>query len=110
MIAQARFEMADSIINYAHLYIAAMVRRAGILLLIHYESEKSGLPHPNSESWDVVVDSRLRSAPLLDEILTESDVGSTLFTTGCAESNRSWDKLSLAEKRKILFGSDSLIN
>lgn len=111
VIAQARIEMAESIINYAHLYIAAMVRRAGILLLIYYESDdKSGLPHPNSESWDVVVDTRLRSAPFLDEILIESDVGSTLFTTGSVESNRSWDKLSLAEKRKILFGSDSLIN
>lgn len=111
IIAQARIEMAESIINYAHLYIAAMVRRAGILLVIHYESDdKSGLPHPNSESWDVVVDTRLRSAPFLDEILVESDVGSTLFTTGCAESNHSWVKLSLAEKRKILFGSDSLIN
>ena len=110
VIAQARLEMAKSIIDYAHLYIAAMVRRAGILLLIHCESDKSGLPHPNSESWDVVVDRRLRSAPLLDEILIESDAGSTLFITGCADSNRSWDKLSLAEKRKILFGSDSLIN
>lgn len=130
VIAQARVVMADSIIDYSYLYIAAMVRRAGVLMLIHHQGENitvpttsenalqpkfsgQGLSRPNSESWDVVVDRRLRSVPPLHEMLSslpESDVGSISFKTGCAGINRSWDKLTLPEKRRVLFGSDSLLN
>lgn len=103
VIAQARVVMADSIIDYSYYYIAAMVRRAGVLMLIHHEGENITVP-------DVVVDRRLRSAPPIHEMLSESDVQSVLFTTGCLGNNRSWDTLTLAEKRRVLFGSDSLLN
>ncbi len=103
VIAQARVVMADSIIDYSYFYIAAMVRRAGVLMLIHREGENITVP-------DVVVDRRLRSAPPLHEMLSESDVQSVLCTTGCVGNNRSWDTLTLAEKRRVLFGSDSLLN
>jgi hypothetical protein len=62
-----------------------------------------GFSRPDSENW-------LRSAPSLHEMLLKSDVGSELFTTGFVGHNHSWDKLTLAEKRRILFGSDSLLN
>jgi hypothetical protein len=104
VIAQARVAMADSIIDYSYLYIAAMVRRAGVLMLVHQQGENiTGVP-------DVVVDRRLRSAPPLHEMLSESDVRSALFTTGCVGNNQSWDELTLVEKRRVLFGSDSTTN
>jgi hypothetical protein len=33
-----------------------------------------------------------------------------MFVTGYVESNKSWDQLSLTEKQRILFGSDSLLS
>jgi len=126
VIVQAKTVMADSIIDYSYLYIAAMVRRAGVLMLIYHQAEKNtapatnqsaqlklpaqGLPRPNSHSWDLIVDKQLRLAPPLDDMLSASDAGSILFTTGCVRNNHNWDKSSLTEKRRILFGSDSLLS
>ena len=107
VIVQAKTVMADSIIDYSYLYIAAMVRRAGVLMFIQ---STQGLPPPNSRKWDRIVDKQLRLAPPLDEMLPSGrDLGS-IFTTGCAGNNRDWGKLSLTEKREILFGSDSLLS
>ncbi len=39
VIVNARAVMSDSIINYSYLYIAAMVRRAGALMLIHHQGD-----------------------------------------------------------------------
>ena len=124
VIRRANGPMADSVNNYSYLYIAAMVRRAGVLMLIKHHQKISptttdqsdklklpseGLPNPNSRSWDIIVDKQLRLAPSLDEMISESAEGSKLFT-GCVESNDNWDKKSSAEKRRILFGSDSLLS
>lgn len=122
VIEQAKVVMTDSIIQYSHLYVAAMVRRAGLLTLIQGAERiavqdpelKSifgrGLPHPNSQTWDAVVDRQLRSAPPLDKMIPQSGADSALFTTGCAVKNQDWKHLSLEEKRKVLFGSDSLLS
>ncbi len=120
VIVNARGVISGPIIDYSYLYIAAMVRRAGVLILFHHQGDITtehiasengeisklsgqGSSRHNSESW-------LRSAPPLHEILSEIDVGSYSFTTGFMGNNRSWDELTLAEKRRILFGSDSLLN
>jgi hypothetical protein len=120
VFVNARAVISGSIIDYSYIYIAAMVRRAGLLILFHHEGDDAtehvasengqtsklsgqGLSRHNSESW-------LRSAPPLHEMLSESDVGSVSFTTGFMGNNPSWNKLTLAEKRRILFGSDSLLN
>ncbi len=119
VVLNARAVISGSIIDYSYLYIAAMVRRAGLLILFHHQGDNTtehkaencqtsklsgqGLSCHNSESW-------LRSAPPLHEMLSENDVGSESFTTGFMGNNRSWDKLPLSEKRGILFGSDSLLN
>ena len=128
VMMQAKFVMADSIIDHAHLYIAAIVRRAGLLMLIEHQAvndnfpevvnnianppmtSAQGLPHPNTHSWENVVDKLVRSAPHLDKMLPEIEVDSVLFTSGCAGDYHNWDKLSMTERRRILFGSDSLLN
>lgn len=125
VIRRAKVLMADSVVDHSYLYIAAMVRRAGVLMLIKHHAEKitptttdqndklkmpsEGLPNPNSRSWDIVVDKQLRLAPPLHKMIFESAEGSKLFT-GCVESNDNWDKKTSAEKRRILFGSDSLLS
>jgi len=131
VITQAKTVMADFVVDYAHLYIAAMVRRAGVLMLVHHRAEKKatasttvgsaqelglptilGLPSPNSCQSDAMVDKELRVAPSLDQMLPSPSgvAGSTLFTTVCGGNGQKWDKLSLTEKRRILFGSDSLLS
>eukprot|EP00579_Thalassiosira_antarctica_P005524 CAMPEP_0201893392 /NCGR_PEP_ID=MMETSP0902-20130614/38495_1 /ASSEMBLY_ACC=CAM_ASM_000551 /TAXON_ID=420261 /ORGANISM="Thalassiosira antarctica, Strain CCMP982" /LENGTH=1751 /DNA_ID=CAMNT_0048425149 /DNA_START=52 /DNA_END=5307 /DNA_ORIENTATION=- len=131
VITQAKSVMADFVVDYSYLYIAAMVRRAGVLMLIHHRAEKTiaapittdlsaqqpklssaqGLPRPNSREWDRIVDKQLRSAPPLDQmLLSDSGVAGSMFTTGCGGNSHNWDTLSLTEKRRILFGSDSLLS
>jgi len=119
VITQAKIVMADFVVDNAHLYIAAMIRRAGVLMFISYKGEKiidapklssvQGLPSPNSREWDRIVDKELRAAPSLDQmLLLDNDVTGSTFTTGYGGNNHNWEELSLAEKRRILFGSDSL--
>lgn len=120
VISQAKIMMADSITDYSYLYIAAIVRRAGLLMLIEHRADTShdapsmssaeGLPHPNSHRWEDVVDKQLRSAPPLKEMILETEVNSMLFTSGCLRNYHNWDQLSMTERRRVLFGSDSLLN
>jgi len=115
VITRAKTVMADSINDYSYLYIAAMVRRAGVLMLIHLETSKPNLPAedlpcPNYHRWDGMVGRHLRSVPSLDKILPELDAEPMIFTSGCVGKNHNWDKLSLTEKRRVLFGSDSLLS
>lgn len=123
VITRAKAVMTNDIIDHSYLYIAAMVRRAGVIMLIHHQPEKitastanqsaqpyQGLPSPNSHKWDTIVDTQLRLAPSLDKMLSESVVGLDMGSSpGCVGNNHNWDKLSLTEKRQILFGSESLL-
>jgi la-related protein 1 len=113
VIAQAKDAMASDIINYSYVYVAAMVRRAGILMVIHHPELLAGnddeAEKPSPDDLDRLIDQRLRLAPSLGTMLSETDSAS-MFVTGLMESNKSWDSYSLAEKRRILFGSDSLVN
>lgn len=128
VITQAKVLMADYVIDYSYMYIAAMVRRAGVLMLIHHRTETiiaaptdinqqacptkssavQGLPRPNSHEWDRVVEEQLRAAPSLEQMLLPGSGGvpGSMFTTGCGGGSYDWDTLSLTEKRRILFGID----
>ena len=144
VIAGAKSLMTENILKYSPIYIAAMVRRAGILMTIHHQADmitmpfdgegtimkySQELPRLNSRDWDKIVDSRLRAAPLLAEMLsgsgnkiegqknleqqersTSPTVIGSMFITGYVERNKSWDNLSLNEKQRLLFGSDSLLS
>jgi len=113
VIAQAKDVMASDIINYSFVYVAAMVRRAGIMMMIIHHPEivvNNGAENLSSNDFDRIVDQQLRLAPTLDVMLSEKEVTGSMFVTGLTDCNKSWDAYSLAEKRRILFGSDSLVN
>ena len=142
VIARAKSMMTADFVNYSHIYVAAMVRQAGILLTIYYQTNKiimlpgdctqpqapvatSSSTGCNGISIDAIVATRLRSAPLLREMLAGNRTGeqpsegfelvtkattTSTFVTGYTLSNKTWNKLSLAEKRRILFGTDSLLS
>ena len=113
VIAQAKDAMASDIINYSYVYVAAMVRRAGILMVIHHPELLAGnddeAEKPSPDDLDRLIDQRLRLVPTLGTMLSETDSAS-MFVTGLMESNKSWDSYSLDEKQRIVFGSDSLVN
>lgn len=123
VISQAKIVLADSIFDYSYLYIAAIVRRAGLIMVVQHQAEQRTvpddnqsivsaheLPHPNSHEWEKSVDIHARSAPSLNDMISITGVDSNLFTSGWVGDYHNWDKLSLAERRKILFGTDSLLN
>jgi hypothetical protein len=113
VIAQAKDVMASDIINKSYIYVAAMVRRAGIMMVMYHSEiiDNNGTAKPAFNVLDDrLVDQHLRSAPTLGVMLSEKDATGSMFVTGLMESNKSWDAYSLAEKRRILFGSDSLVN
>ncbi|KAL7468626.1 hypothetical protein ACHAXS_008867 [Conticribra weissflogii] len=147
VIARARLMMTEDFSKYSFIYVAAMVRRAGILMTIYHcdkvitpPDEKCGqrlaqaATAANEDSStvniDAIITSRLRSAPKLEEILSDHlsldgtcangastktstslrIAGGPMFVTGNVTSNRTWDNLSFSEKRQILFGTDSLLN
>ena len=129
---EAKSMLAADIVQYGFVYVAAIVRRAGILLLLNYYDEKiisssdsdkmksplpdNGLPSPNSHEWDDIVNPQLRKAPSLNEMLSGgkennvSNLSSQMFITAYVESSKSWNQLSSTEKLRILFGSDSLLS
>lgn len=133
VINRAKTMLGSDIVNYNFVYVAAIVRRAGVLLLLNYHADL--IYHPNdsgmiellplekmppfhSNEWDAVVNSLLRKAPSLNEMLwgvgqednEPNKLSGQMFVTGCVDSNKSWDQLSLTEKQRILFGSDSLLS
>ena len=131
VINRAKSMLATDVVRYSHVYVAAIARRAGIILLLNYHTDMimpsndsaslvlppNGLPSPNSNEWDSIVDTQLREAPSLNEMLCGSDqdknasnLTSQMFVTAHVESNRRWNQLSSTEKQRILFGSDSLLS
>lgn len=116
VVDRAKSLLACDIAQYSFLYVAALVRRAAILFLLH--SRSGQLPLPNSHEWDVVVHSQLRNAPSLKEMLyengnetdDESNLCSQMFTTAYVENNECWSQRSFRERQRILFGSDSLLS
>ena len=125
---QAKSMLAADIVHYGFVYVAAIIRRTGVILLTNYYNEKiisssnsdkapiKELPSPNSHEWDAVVNTQLRKAPSLNEMLLDgkdydvSNLSSQMFITAHADSSKSRNQLSSKEKLRILFGSDSLLS
>ena len=134
VINSAKSLLAVDIEEYSYVYIAAIVRRAGILMVINYQADiinsqtdldsteqlpQNGLPSPYSNEWDIIINTELRKAPSLNKIMLwdrgqqnnlSNELSSQMFVTCHVESNKSWDRLSQTEKQRILFGSDSLLS
>lgn len=133
VINRAKSMLASDVACYSYVYVAAIVRRAGILSLLNYHADMiipttdseniephicEGLPSPNSNDWDIVVETQLRKAPLLNEMLSgngqendaSNNLSSQMFITAHVESNKNWNQLTPTEKQRILFGSDSLLS
>lgn len=119
VINRAKSMLATDVVRYSHVYIAAIARRAGVLLLLKYHEDMKtpSLPTPNSNEWDLIVDAQLRKAPSLNKMLCGGNqdknafnLTSQMFVTAHVESNRRWNEISSTEKQRILFGSDSLLS
>mmetsp|Transcript_15225 Transcript_15225/g.22390 ORF Transcript_15225/g.22390 Transcript_15225/m.22390 type:complete len:1864 (+) Transcript_15225:253-5844(+) len=128
ILARAKKYVACDVFNFAHFYVSAMVRRAGVILAIRSEQEtasnSSTITFEGNKEWDSLLEERLRTAPSLENFLQgsiedqnavtllESDISGVDFITGLVGLNRHKElkSLSLIERRKVLFGSDSLLS
>lgn len=129
VVNRAKSMLATDVVRYSYVYIAAIVRRAGILCLLNHHKDvivssnnsesselpSNGVPSPNSNDWDLTVNEQLRKAPSLNEMLGKNGqenniLSSQMFITAHVESNKRWNQLTSSEKQRILFGSDSLLS
>lgn len=128
VISRGRELMIEEIISFAHLYVAAMVRRYAIITTLRRQNQielsKVGTDIVGTDGLDEMdarLDSRLRAAPSLEHILQpgeeisrtvllESSVTGSDFVTGFVELNKPLETLSLHARRKALFGSDALFS
>jgi hypothetical protein len=129
VVNRAKSMLATDVVRYSYVYIAAIVRRAGILCLLHHHTDviipsknsesselpSNGLPSPHSNEWDLTVTEQFRKAPSLNEMLgrngqENNNLSSQMFITAHVESNKDWNQLTSSEKQRILFGSDSLLS
>jgi len=131
ILSQAKFLLAENLATHSFLYIAAMIRRAGIIILMQKEtiqtengkiSKRLNLEDLSSQ-WENSLEARLRAAPSISEVLPEKILKLTSnkndlislsicesdFITGLTGVNqlKPLEKMSVLEKRKILFGNDS---
>jgi len=112
VIMQAKEAMTEFTVRNAHVYIGALVRRAGLLMLVHKAygdgKDEGGLPRQNTHEWNKLVDVELRRAPDLAEMAPLEGVTSKQFIVErVGASCLSWSSVSAIEKKDILFGSDA---
>jgi hypothetical protein len=119
--------IAEELRTYAHLYLAAMIRREAVISTIDMEKPSSlyddtvETTDPNVVMWEDHVDAKLHAAPSLGEmfnptdpttgiLLLENTASGPLFATGLTRLNRhqSLQAMSLIERRRALFGNDAL--
>ena len=132
----ARDMLVSDLAKHAHIYISAMVRRAGVVAVLREELKcemiATGIDHlrnqvysyiEGSEKWDSVLKSRLQTTPsvinMLREnesndgmVLLESTMSGSDFITGIVDVNKekALGSLSLIERRMALFGSDLVLS
>lgn len=118
VIEDAAEDVADELQKYAHIYIAALMRLTAVLSTADQAPEDTS---PEYAAWEKRVDEKLRSAPSLQEIFNPMDpttglvllhttIGGPDFVTGLTDLNkhRPINVMSLADRRKALFGTDAL--
>lgn len=126
IIEDAAGDVVAELQKYAHIYLAAMVRRLAILSTVESQKPSSlqeGLEvtNPESAKWNDYIDEKLKTSPSLEEIfnpidpttglvLLENTISGPLFVTGLSELNkhRPISNLTLSERRRSLFGNDAL--
>jgi la-related protein 1 len=126
IIEDAAGDIAAELQAYAHLYLAALIRRKAVISTISRDQPKglSGsieTSDPGVAEWEDFVDEQLHTAPSLEEIinprdpttgmvLIESNVNGALFATGLSYLNkhRSIETMTLLERKRALFGNDAL--
>lgn len=120
VIEHAAELIAEDVQAYAHIYLAAMIRRKAILSMVKLEKPSS--LEGNTESseakaveWEDCVDKRLLASPTLEEmfnpmdpttglVLLDNTVDGSLFVAGITELNKHQPMLSMAlEARKRAF-------
>merc|ERR1712238_201021 len=112
----AKKKIGKDLLNYAYLYLSALVRKAGIEWIL--ENHPELLP---TKDRGKSLQYHSLSAPTLSHIiqidndkisdqslLLESGISGMKFVTGLVEINcqNALESLSLIERRKVLFGSD----
>lgn len=128
VIERAASAMLAEIHSFAHIYVAAQVRRYAILSTFEDEFQRSYEATSSLELFDPVAmvqeeraDMLLRSYPSLHEIYNPVDptsdfelLGGTIngrdFATGLMEFNKSvaLESMSAAERRRTIFATDAL--
>jgi len=123
VLARAANLIMGEVRTHAYLYILASIRRLAVICRWQ-EKEISNLKQ-GSSSWEKAIDQELLSAPSLKTIIQhgienrktgvdflESSVPTSNFIAGIAELSQHHpiQKLTLSERRKMLFGADSLFS
>lgn len=113
--------------KYAHLYLAAMIRREAVLSMISMEKpagadEALETSNASVVQWEDFVDKQLHAAPSLVHMFNPTDpttglvllenttVNGPLFSTGLTELNRQQPikRMSLTDRKRALFGNEAL--
>ena len=123
VLARAVNLIVDEVKTHAYLYIVASIRRLAVISRLHGK-ETLNLKE-GTLSWEKVIDRELLAAPSLEVIikrgnentnirveLSESSIPASNFIAGVAELSQHHpiQKLTLSERRKMLFGADSLFS
>lgn len=126
IIEDAAEAIAEELQSYAHLYLAAMIRRKAVLSTIPVkEPPEANLALETSSTsviqWEDYVDKQLHAAPSLVHmfnptdpttgmVLLENTVSGPLFATGLTEINRHQpiQHMSLTNRKRVLFGNEAL--
>jgi la-related protein 1 len=113
----------DEVKTHAYLYIVASVRRLAVVSRL--QGEKMSNLKEGTALWEKRIDRELLSTPSLKVIIkkgtenmkagvefSESSIPASSFIAGIAELSQHHpiQKLSLSERRKMLFGADSLFS
>ncbi len=123
VLARAVNLIVEEVKTHAHLYIVASVRRLAVISRF-MDREKPSLKEGTS-AWEKIVDQELLAAPPLKHIveqgaekikeeveISERSISASNFIAGIAELSQHHpiQNLSLPERRKMLFGADSLFS
>jgi tetratricopeptide (TPR) repeat protein len=126
IIEDAAGIIVEELRRYAHLYLAAMIRREAVLSTVDRKKPASlddaiETSDPNAVKWEDYIDKKLQAAPSLEEIfnptdpttgmvLLESTASGPLFATGLTKLNQHQpiETMSLTDRRRALFGNDAL--
>ena len=122
--------------THAKVYLAALVRRFAVLACFHYDRKSAGDQHDDmndnaaaegSAEFENILKFAFLSSPSLKDIilntntnaneathveLLESSMSESSFITGLVALSKlkPMDKMSFHERRKALFGTDSLFS